>query len=206
MRDCCNFVWALKIMVDTKLKDGASAALWTCRLFLYTVVLAFSATIVGLDGRKADNIWNDALFYDGKVVDFCAYSASSVFEGGDHGACKYVMALASISLILVFFLWLASFVDALYPILTKFWFVELGINIFLTMWWLIGAIVVTAKRPSSVVMDALHITKDINSIEGLSWINFAFTLFLCGVAVVDGLLVGDKTSSSGKQNTGANNA
>lgn len=39
MRDCCNFVWALKIMVDTKLKDGASAALWTCRLFLYTVVL-----------------------------------------------------------------------------------------------------------------------------------------------------------------------
>lgn len=56
-------------------------------------------------------------------------------EGGDHQACQYVMALASISLILVFFLWLATFVDALYPILTKFWFVELGINVFQTMWW-----------------------------------------------------------------------
>ncbi|GJD11222.1 hypothetical protein Gasu2_53610 [Galdieria sulphuraria] len=178
-----------KNMVDTKLQDGASAALWTCRFFLYIVILAFSATIVGLDGRKGDNIWNDALNYKGKIIDFCAYSASSVVEGGDHGACKYVMALASISLILVFFLWLFTFVDALYPVLTKFWFVELGVNVFQTLWWLIGAIVVTVKRPSSSVMDALSLTKDINTIE------------------VDGLLVGDRTSSSGKQqNTGSNNA
>ncbi|GJD10263.1 hypothetical protein Gasu2_44650 [Galdieria sulphuraria] len=129
-------------MVESKLQDGVSAALWTVRFFLYTVILAFSATIVGLDGRKADNIWNDSLFYDGKFVDFCAYSASSVEEGGDHGACRYVMALASISLILVFFLWLFTFVDALYPVLTMFWFIELGINVFQTMWWLVGAIVV----------------------------------------------------------------
>ncbi|GJQ13481.1 hypothetical protein GpartN1_g5272.t1 [Galdieria partita] len=194
-------------MVDTKLQDGASAALWTCRFFLYIVILAFSATIVGLDGRKGDNIWNDDLHYDSTVINFCAYSASSVVEGGDHGACRYVMALASISLILVFFLWLFTFVDVLYPVLTKFWFVELGVNVFQTLWWLTGAIVVTAKRPSSSVMDALSLTKDINTIEGLSWINFAFSLFLCGVAVADGLLVGDRTSSSGKQqNTGANNA
>ncbi|EME31488.1 uncharacterized protein Gasu_11660 [Galdieria sulphuraria] len=193
-------------MVESKLQDGVSAALWTVRFFLYTVILAFSATIVGLDGRKADNIWNDSLFYDGKFVDFCAYSASSVEEGGDHGACRYVMALASISLILVFFLWLFTFVDALYPVLTMFWFIELGINVFQTMWWLVGAIVVSAKRPDSSVLDALGITKDINAIEGLSWINFAFSLFLCGISIADGLLVGQRGTGSGKQNSGNNNS
>lgn len=72
---------------------------------------------------------------------------------------------------------------------------------------MVGAIVVTAKRPSSTVMDALNLTKEINAIEGLSWINFAFSLFLSGVSIVDGLLVGDRTSNSGKQQTtGATNA
>eukprot|EP00871_Galdieria_phlegrea_P000739 jgi/Galph1/1666/GphlegSOOS_G334.1 len=193
-------------MVETKLQSAPSASVWACRIFLYTVILTFSATIIGLDGRKADNIWNDDLFYDSTSIDFCAYSASSVKEGGDHGACRYVMALASISLILVFFLWISTFVDALYPLLTKFWFVELGINVFQTLWWLTGAIVVTAKRPSSSVMDALHITKDINAIEGLSWINFAFSLFMCGLSIVDGVLIGTSDSPSGKGQSGANNA
>lgn len=70
---------------------------------------------------------------------------------------------------------------------------------------LVGAIVVSAKRPTSSVLDALNITKDINAIEGLSWINFAFSLFLCGIAIADGLLVGSRSAGSGKQNSGNSN-
>jgi hypothetical protein len=187
---CCR---CLETMVSATLSSMSRASLWLTRFFLYTVILAFSIAIDGVMGKKGDNVWNTTLSYNGKIFDFCAYSASTMTATsnnliGNSHTCMYVIALASTSFIVYFILWVLTIVDVFYRFLSKYWPGELFTNIWMVCWWLIGAIVVTSQRPSSAVENTMGISKDIKAIEALSWINFVFSLFMVIVTFVNGAI------------------
>ncbi|GJD06916.1 hypothetical protein Gasu2_13040 [Galdieria sulphuraria] len=55
--------------------------LWAIRVFLYLVILTLSLAIVGMIGRKENNVWNTTLPWNHTFVDFCAYEASTINPG-----------------------------------------------------------------------------------------------------------------------------
>eukprot|EP00871_Galdieria_phlegrea_P000558 jgi/Galph1/1502/GphlegSOOS_G194.1 len=175
-------------MVSATVSSMSRATLWVVRFFLYTVILAFSIAIDGIMGKKGDNVWNTTLSYKGKIIDFCAFGASTVSSGGNSHTCMYIIALASVSFIVYFILWCLTMVDVFYRFLTKYWPGELFTNIWMVCWWLIGAIVISSQRPSSSVESTLGIAKDVKAIEGLAWINFVFCLFMVVVTFVNGAM------------------
>ncbi|GJQ14019.1 hypothetical protein GpartN1_g5810.t1 [Galdieria partita] len=167
-----------------------SMILWGIRAFLYLVILTFSLAIVGMIGRKENNVWNTTLPWNHTFVDFCAYEASSMKLGelsvGNHHTCPYVVALSTVSSVFHLTLFGLTILESWQVFLSKYWPAEFLLNLFFFWWWLIGAVVVTSQRPSSEVLSMLSLTKFIQGIEGLAWCNFSLCFLACVATVITG--------------------
>eukprot|EP00871_Galdieria_phlegrea_P002794 jgi/Galph1/3515/GphlegSOOS_G2133.1 len=155
--------------------DAAVASLFSVKMLFYLTILAFAITIVGLMGKDSDGIWVHSV---PSRFEYCAYKSS--LEVNHHGIasiCKYIVAVAAIGLIISFFQFWYSFLGIFFHWQQKLWYIEDAINLFMWAWWLTGAIVATAARPSTGMLNLKDNRTEVNAVQALLWANMCLYFF-----------------------------
>jgi len=166
-------------IIGAYMSDATVASLFSVKMLFYLTILAFSITIVGLMGKNSDGIWRHSVPLKDE---YCAYKSS--LEVNHHGIasyCKYIMAVAAIGLIISFFQFCYAFLGIFFKWQQKLWYIEAAINVFFWAWWLVGAIVATAARPSTGMLNLHNNRTEVNAVEALLWANmclYFFNIFL----------------------------
>eukprot|EP00871_Galdieria_phlegrea_P001315 jgi/Galph1/2184/GphlegSOOS_G844.1 len=153
--------------------DLPTSIMFSLKQLSYIVQFAFSVVVIAMNSQVTFYIYRSfKCAFDGHW-DYATHSEVS----GPVGYCRYFIALGSISIVFLSLIALATFGTLYFDAPMEYVFYgEWGINAFLFVWWVIGASIITAKRPGQELMEMLDNLREVVVLIAFSWTIFTLTM------------------------------
>jgi hypothetical protein len=153
--------------------DLPTGIMYSLKQMSYIVQFAFSVVVIAMFSQVTFYLYRDSkCAFDGHW-DYATHSEVS----GPVGYCRYFIALGSISIVFLFIVAAATFGTLYFEVPMDYIFYgEWGINAFLFVWWIIGASIITAKRPSDELMQMLNNLREVVVTIAFAWTIFTLTM------------------------------
>ncbi|GJQ10888.1 hypothetical protein GpartN1_g2679.t1 [Galdieria partita] len=153
--------------------DLPTGIMYSLKQMSIIVQFAFSVVVIAMFSQVRFYLYRSHKCAFGGHWD---YTTSSEVPG-PVGFCRYFIALGSVSIVLLALLAAATFGTQYFEVPMDYVFYgEWGVNAFLFVWWVIGAAIITARRPSDELMQMLNNLREVVVTIGLAWTIFFLTM------------------------------
>ncbi|EME29373.1 hypothetical protein Gasu2_02940 [Galdieria sulphuraria] len=153
--------------------DLPTGIMYSLKQMSYIVQFAFSVVVIAMFSQVRFYLYRHFKCSFGGHWDYATNSEVS----GPAGYCRYFIALGSISIVLLALIAAATFGTLYFEVPMDYVFYgEWGVNAFLFIWWVIGAAIITARRPSDELMQQQNNLREVVVSIGFAWTIFFLTM------------------------------